>query len=143
LFGDPRTEIVVMLYAQVRQIDGESYRNILLTHRYMIPQILEAPPSLALFVAPTPKTRDLTGVTLFPERQVESILAVLAVELLPGDNIGKSDARRRQNLNPQDFQVDESNVGLADESGSDPIGTGLGSRRILRTSPLTPVPPIC
>jgi hypothetical protein len=154
MFGDPRTEIVVMLYAQVRQIDGESYRNILLTHRYMIPQIPEAPPSGAFFVAPTPKTRDLTGVTLFPERQVESILAelrlstltplsVLAVELLPGDNIGKSDVRRRRNLNPQDFQVDESNVGVADESGNDPIGTGLGSRRILRTSPLTPVPPIC
>jgi hypothetical protein len=27
--------------------------------------------------------------------------------------------------------------------GSDPLGTGLGSRRILRTSALTPVPPIC
>jgi hypothetical protein len=151
-FGDPRTEIIVMLYAQVTQIDGDSYRNILLTHRIMVPQVPQLP--LAdFFIAPTPQTRDLVGVTIFSEKQVESILAelrlstltplsVLAVELLPGDDLGRTDLRRRGNIQNQELQAEYATV-VADESGRDPLGTDIGSRRILRTSPLTPVPPIC
>jgi hypothetical protein len=151
-FGDPRTEIIVMLYAQVTQIDGDSYRNILLTHRIMVPQVPQ-PPLADFFIAPTPQTRDLVGVTIFSEKQVESILAelrlstltplsVLAVELLPGDDLGRTDLRRRGNIQNQELQAEYATV-VADESGRDPLGTDIGSRRILRTSPLTPVPPIC
>jgi hypothetical protein len=152
-FGDPRTEIIVMLYAQVTQIDGDSQRNILLTHRVMIPQIPE-PPLGDVFIAPTPQTRDLTGVTVFSEKLVESILtelrlstltplSVLAVELLPGDDLGKTDIRRKANLKSQELEAEYSAVAVADQSGNDALGSNLGSRRILRTSPLTPVPPIC
>ena len=35
--GDPRTQIWFMLYAQVRQADGTSYRNILLSHVLGVP----------------------------------------------------------------------------------------------------------
>jgi hypothetical protein len=152
-FGDPRTEIVVMLYAQVMQIDGESWRNILLTHRVLVPQIPE-PPLGNVFVAPTPQTRDLIGVTVFSEKNVQSILAqlrlskltplsVLAVELLPGNDLGKSDSRRRGNLQAQELQAEYSAVSIAEEFGNDALGSDLGDRRILRTSTLMPVPPIC
>ena len=71
-------------------------------------------------------------------------LSILAVELLPGDDIGKSDLRReRQTRLKQELQAELSSVGVADEYGNDPLGADLGNRRILRTSPLTPVPPKC
>ncbi len=151
-FGDPRTEIIVMLYAQVTQIDGESQRNILLTHRVMVPQIPEPPPG-GVFIARTPQTRDLVGLTIFSEKQTQTILSelrlstltplsVVAVELLPGDDRGKTDIRRQPDIKFQDIEAEYSGVAVADESGH-ALGAGLGSRRILRTSPLTPVPPIC
>ena len=151
--GDPRTEIVVMLYAQVAQIDGECWRNILLTHCVLVPQLPE-PAVLDAFVAPTPQTRDLIGTTSFSEKHVESILAqlrlskvtplsVLAVELLPGNDLGKSDLRRRGNLQSQKDQAEFSDVAVEEECGNDALGSDIGDRRILRTSPLTPVPPIC
>ncbi|HEY2468819.1 MAG TPA: hypothetical protein VGI45_13400 [Terracidiphilus sp.] len=152
-FGDPRTEIVVMLYAQVMQIDGESWRNILLTHRVLVPQIPESIPG-EFFIRPTPRTRDLIGTTVFSEKQVESILAqlrlskltplsVLAVELLPGDDLGKSDSRNRGNLKSSELQAEYAPTAVADFTGNDALGSDLGNRRILRTSPLTPVPAIC
>jgi hypothetical protein len=152
-FGDPRTEIVVMLYAQVMQIDGESWRNILLTHRVLVPQNPEPSPG-DFFVIPTPQTRDLIGTTAFAQRHVESILvqlrlskltplSVLAVELLPGDDLGRSDLRRQGNLRSQELRAEYSTVGVADPCGNDALGSNLGNRRILRTSPLTPVPAIC
>ena len=152
-FGDPRTEIVVMLYAQVMQIDGDSHRNVLLTHRVMIPQVAERPEG-KLLITPTPQTRDLIGVTVFSEKEVESIIAqlrlsrltplsVLAVELLPGDDIGKTDIRRGRNIPSGEIQAGTLNVGVTDQYGKDPLGSDLGTRRILRTSPLTPVPGIC
>jgi hypothetical protein len=152
-YGDPRTEIVIMLYAQVMQIDGESWRNILLDHRVLVPQIPE-PPQGDVFVTPTPQTRDLIGTTAFSEKHVESILAqlrlskltplsVLAVELLPGDDLVPSDFQRRGNLRSQELQAEYSSVGIVDAAGNDALGSDLGNRRILRTSPLTPVPAIC
>ena len=151
--GDPRTEIVVMLYAQVTQIDGESRRNILLEHRVLVPQIPEQTPG-GSFVMPTPQTRDLIGTTVFSQHHVESILAqlrlskltplsVLAVELFPGDNLGKSDFRRRGNQRSQELQEEYSTIAVEDQQGNDALGSDLGNRRILRTSPLTPVPSIC
>ena len=36
-----------------------------------------------------------------------------------------------------------ASVGAAAVAGEDPLGTALGQRRILRTSPLVAVPAIC
>jgi len=82
-------------------------------------------------------------------RQIESIftklglsiltqLSILAVELLPGDDIGHHSKPKSQDPN-----AEFSAVGVVDEAGSDPLGARLGSRRILRSSSLMPVPPIC
>jgi hypothetical protein len=57
-----------------------------------------------------------------------SALSVLAVEILPGPF----------NISDQ-FQP----VPRQQEEGEDSLETGLGTRRILRTSPLTAIPAIC
>ena len=81
----------------------------------------------------------------FPERHIESLLSriglpktsplsVLAVEILPGLlNLNVFDPAR--NLKSQDSQRENET--------EDPVGRGLGGRRILRVSPLAAVPAIC
>jgi hypothetical protein len=60
-----------------------------------------------------------------------SPLSVLAVELLPGP-LTVLEAPGRPPHTPSDA-----------ERAEDPLGTNLGLRRIMRTSPLTAVPVIC
>jgi hypothetical protein len=114
----PRTQMWVLLYAQVMQADGQSRRNVLLQHE--VARILDHPND-----ASTGVTRDVIGVAPFPQTLVEALLrglalpvdsplSVLAVELLP------------------------TNAAIGD-----PVGADLGNQRILRTSPLVPVPVIC
>lgn len=123
-WGDPQTQIWVLLYAQVVQADGQEHRNVLLTQK------------LAQLTTPLTRQqqrgtgRDLFGEALFDEREIQAILwelalpldsplSVLAVELLAH---ATTDRQR----------------GFAD-----PLRTNLGQVRILRTSPLTPVPATC
>jgi hypothetical protein len=64
-----------------------------------------------------------------------SSLSVLAVELLPFGQV-----QTRTDTIPA-----TASAGTADAAtpGADPLGADLGSRRILRTSPLTALPSIC
>ena len=116
----------IMLYAQVLQVDGAAWRNILLGRERANPFPDEAEnrfrPQRALefavcqFAQPGVERvlRDLGLPTNSP-------LSVLAVELIPETILRtQADAPRR-----------------------DPLGESLGSVRILRTSPLVPIPPIC
>ena len=113
----PRTKISALLYAQVLQADGEDWRNVLL-------QTQSAPqPDDAAYdqedrsffqSAVTFLHNDIRGTLDALGLPPDATLSVLAVELLPNG---------------------------ADDR--DPLADGLGSTRILRTSPLTPVPPIC
>ena len=126
-----------MLYTQVLQADGASYRNLLLHHRlgHTVRSFKENPqhgPALG------PLAR-----TEFRENEIEQLLhrvglpktsplSVLAVEILPGPfNI--ADQR------PADAQ---QQAGPRQEK-EDPLQASLGTRRILRTSSLTAVPAIC
>jgi hypothetical protein len=121
-----------MLYAQVLQADGASFRNILLDHRLgRTERRFKDNPQHGPALGP------LAG-TLFDEHGIEarlhriglpstSPLSVLAVEILPGPlNIITQDA-----------------AAPAPIEGEDPLQTGLGARRILRSSPLTAVPTMC
>ncbi len=150
-FGDPRTEIIVMLYAQVTQIDGESQRNILLTHRVMVPQIPEHAPSWRLHHSDSEDPRPHWCHRLHSRRKSNpsstnsafrtlTPLSILAVELLPGDDVGKTDIRPHPKPKSQDLAAEFAAVGVIDQEGNDPLGSNLGSRRILRTSSLTPFP---
>lgn len=118
--GGPQTRMWVLLYAQVLQADGQSFRNVLLNPAPAPPQFGQQPEFAAS------KTRDVFGLATFLEKDIEaalksvalpvnSPLSVLAVELLP--------------------------AGVS--FPNNPVSSGLGQERILRASPLTPVPAIC
>jgi len=135
--GDPQTAMWFMLYTQVLQADGASYRNILLNHRlgHTSHGTKDNPQHGATF---GPLAR-----TVFAEKEIEARLerlalpktaplSVLAVEVLPGT------------LNVAGRVAGRDNVPDASPSArEDPLQTGLGTRRILRTSPLTVVPASC
>jgi hypothetical protein len=117
----PRTAIWTLLYAQVRQADGTAFRNVLLG-RARAKVAVRGDNALA---APW----DGYGQSVFEESATQAALAalglprhsplsVLAVEVLP--EAKHEDDRQR-----------------------DPLGENLGEVRILRTSPLTPVPKAC
>jgi hypothetical protein len=130
--GDPRTEIWFMLYAQAMQADGTSYRNVLLTHaRGTMPKltpVIEETPRAAYPFPEDAIHKRLTQLGL----SETSPLSVLAAELLPFDALQES-------------------VLLPEGPGPppppapapDPLGADLGTRRILRTSPLTALPSVC
>ena len=139
--GDPQTRIWFMLYAQVLQADSASHRNILLDHLQgeTIRRTTRGQAN------PNPQhglARDPLAGILFPEKIIEERLAllglprtnplsVLAVEVLPGP------------LNLPPNLKDFAGKDVAANDQEDPVGTNLGLRRILRTSPLTAVPAIC
>ena len=128
-----------MLYAQVMQADGASYRNILLTHARgttISRRILESAKGVALSPRPpeTPRAGYEFAESVIRRRLIQFGLSetrpssALAVELLPFDTARDVEAR---------------DVGGDQSAQPDPLGTQLGSRRILRTSPLTAVPAVC
>jgi hypothetical protein len=145
---DPQTEIWFMLYAQATQADGASQRNILLGHAAGTPLGHAAGTPLG------PSGGGPRAYREFPQKEViawlnllglaqTSSLSVLAVELLP---FGQVQSRTEPSPDP----AAPATTGTADAAApdaavlsADPLGTGLGSRRILRTSPLTALPSIC
>jgi hypothetical protein len=130
LRGDPQTALWFLLYAQVMQTDGTSRRNILLERQLaaLLPQTVAGKP----VVTAHSQNREPRGTAVFAPDQIASVLgryglpassplSVLCVEVLPG---------------PLRFEPSRSQQ-------EDPLGSQLGQRRILRTSPLTAVPAIC
>lgn len=162
--GDPRTRIWVMLYAQVMQADGSTWRNVLLGRKFAWPQFDQT----QIGGLKRGSTRDVLGRAEFELKAVENVLAglalptdsplsVLAVELLPGGgmahtiyNFGKASIIGVGDVPeaPADPFATPfyGAVFQAAAVTSDPLGRDLGtirSHRILRASPLTPVPPGC
>ena len=161
--GDPRTRMWVMLYAQVMQADGSTWRNVLLGRRFAWPQFDQA----QVGGLKRASTRDVLGRAEFELKAVENVLAglalptnsplsVLAVELLPGGGLahqvinlgkGKVIVVGDSPESPADpFAAPFFGVAFQAAATSDPLGRELGtirSHRILRASPLTPVPPGC
>jgi hypothetical protein len=131
----PQTQIWFLLYAQVERVDGQAWRNILLGK---LPGRLLSSPN-----APSPgQTPAIPVSTVFPQNDVVAALkklglpsntptSVLAVELFNGE----------ANVIPT------NTIGFAEAQvvvqGPDPLGADLGSRRVLRVSPLTAVRAVC
>ena len=130
----------MLLYAQVTQADGASQRNVLLLTEEANP-LPDQLPDPNHRTGPS-VTRDVYGISSFSEKDdrvagkigIETALAnlllplnaplsILAVELLPTNAPIEGTPR--------------------DPQGKGPLGDALGQQRILRTSPLTPVPAKC
>jgi hypothetical protein len=114
----PATEIYVLIYAQVYQSDAQDFRNVLLSHkpgRFQRKQLDDRQISPdALYADASWSTSEIKLMLSGLTLGTDASLSCLAVETLPGG----------------------SKIG-------DPLGANLGQERLLRTSPLVPVPPIC
>jgi hypothetical protein len=113
----PATELWAILYARVRQVDAQAWRNIPLTRRKLAPP--RTGNDLIDFGA-----RVLYGEALFPLDQVRDRLREFA---LPEET-------------PLTVLAAELFTNPAEE---DPFGADLGNARTLRVSPLAPVPDAC
>lgn len=112
----PATELWILLYAQVTQVDGKDHRNVLLSRKraWMRKDIARRRGEAKLTGSVT-WTQDEVKVALEAYAlSPDSPLSVMAVELLPET-----------------------------QAVEDPLGTNLGQERIYRTSPLTKVPSVC
>ena len=113
----PATELHVLIYAQVHQSDGADFRNVLLGSR----QAKFAREKLQFRLNPDAIHGNATWSAAEIQLLLENLtldsdtpLSCLAVETLPGG-----------------------------DPIPEPLGKGLGSERLLRTSPLVPVPACC
>jgi len=111
----PATNIWVVLYAQVTQADGQDHRNILLSRR---PAPFRRKHDRARPTVPRGDARwsqaEIEAALASLGLPKSSALSVLAVEVLPEVNVAP-----------------------------DPLGSDLGTTRVLRSSRLVPVPPVC
>ena len=133
--SDPQTQIWFMLYAQALQADGASSRNILLGYAAGTgPPTGGAGGGGPRAYWEFPQQQVIAWLNLLGLAQTSS-LSVLAVELLP---FGQ--AQTRTDTTPATAPAGTTDAATP---GGDPLGADLGSRRILRTSPLTALPSIC
>jgi hypothetical protein len=117
----PNTRLQGLLYAQVMQADGQDWRNVLL--RKKVARIVVPPGGLN---ADQFDSSRALGQLEFDQDGILNTLKILGLAL--------------------DSKLSVIMVELLPEPDSpyeDPLGQDLGHVRILRTSPLTPVPDIC
>ena len=116
----PRSEMWVLLYAQVMQADGADHRNVLLSRKAALLSDKRFNNERFTFSA-----MGLPGYSFWDENEVEALLEALGL--------------------PLDSSLSVLAVEVLPELGrrGDPLGGNLGYVRILRTSPLAPVPAIC
>jgi hypothetical protein len=112
----PATDLWAVLYAQVTQADGADHRNILLGRKRGWFDLKKQIISgdADLHASMAWSQGEIEAILESYGLPVDSPLSVLAIELLPE-------------------AIPEP----------DPLGSNLGKERILRTSPLTKVPPVC
>ncbi|WP_043669168.1 hypothetical protein [Streptomyces xylophagus] len=111
----PRTRIGALLYAQVLQADGQDWRNILLQTQYAsaADDALQDEADRHFF----------RSIVVFTHGTIRQRLATMGL--------------------PDDATLSVLAVELLPTRQGEPLGTGLGDTRVLRTSPLTPVPEVC
>jgi hypothetical protein len=113
----PASEMYVMIYAQVYQSDGADFRNVLLGYRqakFIADRLKSEGIPDALYGNATWSASEIQLLLASLTLDSDTPLSCLAVEMLPSSN-----------------------------PIPDPLGTGLGYERLLRTSPLVPVPGCC
>jgi hypothetical protein len=118
--ANPQTRIWFMLYAQVMQADGASYRNVLVDHRLGF--TLRDPEWQVVRNPQHASSREPRTGIVFAQEQIDERLA--PIHLVDPDH-------------PSEAIFDAVRDGMPNvEQREDPLGRELGRRRILRTSPL-------
>lgn len=165
----PRTEIWALLYAQVRQADGKDWRNILLDDRALtlVPRLagrLSDATGKKLLVGAF-QNRDVPAHGMMRWTQAEialllrelglppdAPLSVLCVEMMPTLEALRAKPAAQAQVATVDLAASvlaersgnvAGAVDVATAGGARPLSDALGHYRILRTSPLTPVPEVC
>jgi hypothetical protein len=169
----PQTQIWFLLYAQLRRADGQAYRNLLLDKRPGAQPVTPPSNLGTFIPVKTgiPQQQSIPVTAAFSQQAVDAILAqlllpantplsILAVELFNREDlVVTGDGNVFADVNIGDIQqitpraskkqsravaTLEHSVATSRQSvQNDPLGTQLGSQRILRTSPLAPVRAIC
>lgn len=143
----PTTSLWYLMYAQVMQADGNSYRNVLIDSGPMKyhPQKIDHSETE---YRKEPGNRMGTA-TIFQQEISDKLeelglskttnLSVVAVEMFPENNDWQVDIGRK----PVSFisEYERRHENLSEEDN--PLTNNLGRYRIYRTSPLTPVSEIC
>jgi len=114
----PRTEIWGALYAQVRQLDGAAYRNLLLDQKIFFQRQKDRLNVLQGAV-------DVYGTCTWTSDEIQELLATLG--LAPDTPLSVLAIELYRNYTPV----------------AEPISGDLGKERMYRTSSLYPVPPVC
>ena len=143
----PRTEVWALLYAQVRQADDKDFRNILLDDRklQLVPQArgrheLKGEVVVAIQNRDAPRRaagrwsqQEIAAALRELGLPLDSSLSVLCVEMMP----------TLAALRISTAKVATFAGAPGGEESLRPLSDALGHFRILRTSPLTPVPDVC
>jgi hypothetical protein len=167
----PRTELWALLYAQVRQADGQDWRNVLLDDRQLL--LVPKPSGLVTDIAEWTtatgalQNRDAPamGATLWRSGEIDAFLrslglpidapiSVLCVEMMP--TLEALHGRRSATFDLAVTEMDLASAVFTERAGRGaagsttavaehprPLSDALGHYRILRTSPLTPAPGVC
>lgn len=167
----PRTDIWALLYAQVTQADGKSNRNILLGEKILVtPRPTKGMPGYVaathinkdalVYSETTWKNDEVSQILALMGLPISSSLSVICVEMMPRPETYISaitGSANNQSLYTSAVFGQQVNATTADgakladvaaaavviNDNTSPLGRDLGQFRILRTSPLTPVPFVC
>jgi hypothetical protein len=162
----PRTELWALLYAQVRQADGKDFRNVLLDDRRLTVtsrltgrfDVASGPHVLGFENKDSPARGSMqwTQAEILTALETlglpaDSRLSVVCVETMP--TVATLQERSPGAGGRYEYlaaSVAAYQAGYGDPAGEAvrddgvrPLSGALGDVRILRTSPLTPVPGIC
>ncbi len=163
----PQTQIWFLLYAELRRVDGQAYRNILLTKLVgrRPPQITpqDIPSSAGIAAdsihhcpggvlgrrsrrhphrpAPAPLTR--LSACLQSSSSTSNRISFPTRSATEVPNRGRRPAKASDTRSSSGASAAVATLEAAPFAETDPLGSQLGSQRILRVSPLTPVSPVC
>jgi hypothetical protein len=130
--GAPRSTIVFVLYAQVPQADGSTFRNVMLDHVGSIDNVPFSSGARALGAFTQTQVTAALDALALPR---DAGLSVVAIEFLP-----EGGAAEPEPTAPPGPAGDQP----PPPPPVDPLNSeAFGRRRILRASPLTAVGPVC
>ena len=143
----PQTTLWYLLYAQVKQADGATDRNILLYSKQLRYQRSDNENKTinegTRYGSATLKQETVSEKLRQMGLPINSSLSVLCVEMFPLNNIWRMPQDFNNGVNNANGNKNDQPINAAINDGFNPLIEGLGRYRIYRTSPLVAVGDIC